>query len=315
MGTIERPPAWLTYSVAGASLIAILDLPYGYYQFLRITVTAYAGYMAYLSMRERRGLWPWGFAFVAILYNPVFVISMSKSFHGTVNLATSALFILELHRAGSQPDQVIDLEPPQKPSVKLDIVGEKFDHPSLLKYWIKAAQPPVTALLIVLSAWGLFAVIRPDIVARIADLANSASPPQPSQDIDLAEFDTLPSVAPIELEIPHSVAPDPSVGSVWAGHYKGEFEGGADGDLRLVEQTGDELAISIEISGPTCVGSFEGFVTATSPQNLIIANAPDPSGNACTISLFRRGNRIDVTEESCTYYHGAACSFSGTARM
>lgn len=90
------PPSWLGWIIAAASVIAILDAPYGYYQLLRLVVTGYAGYMSLLYFRNRQAAAGWLFAFAALLYNPVFVIEMSKEVHAVINLAVAGLILWEL---------------------------------------------------------------------------------------------------------------------------------------------------------------------------------------------------------------------------
>lgn len=95
-GALPSPPTWLTCSIAFACLVAVLDLPYGFYQFLRLVVTAYASYVAFRYFREGQSGIGWAFAFIALLYNPVFVIAMSKGMHAVFNLITVALVLSEL---------------------------------------------------------------------------------------------------------------------------------------------------------------------------------------------------------------------------
>lgn len=108
MTSLKYPPVWLTWVVAGANLLAIADLPYGYYQLLRLVVTGYAAYIAYLYFRRGLSAWGWAFGFIALLYNPLFVISMSKAFHALVNLAVAGAAVVELkiaRRIGGESDR------------------------------------------------------------------------------------------------------------------------------------------------------------------------------------------------------------------
>lgn len=96
MSVFKVPPAWLTYTIAGAAAFALLPLPYGYYQLLRLIVSGYAAYLAWQYFQHYVKKWSWAFTFVAILYNPVFIIAMSKNFHSLVNLATTGLILWDL---------------------------------------------------------------------------------------------------------------------------------------------------------------------------------------------------------------------------
>lgn len=99
------PPKWLSWAVGIACLVAILDMPYGYYQFLRLVVTAYAAYLSYVYFREARAEIGWTFAFFALIYNPVFPISMTKGVHAIFNMLTAAAVLGELYLIRSRDDQ------------------------------------------------------------------------------------------------------------------------------------------------------------------------------------------------------------------
>ncbi|WP_336970763.1 DUF6804 family protein [Sphingobium aromaticiconvertens] len=95
MTALKYPPLWMTKLVAAANLLAILDLPYGYYQLLRLVVTGYGAYVSYLYFKQGLSAWAWSFAFIALLYNPVFLITMSKEFHGVVNVLVAVAILVE----------------------------------------------------------------------------------------------------------------------------------------------------------------------------------------------------------------------------
>lgn len=90
------PPFWLSVAVASACLIAIFELPYGFFQFLRLVVTGYAAYLAFAYFRTGRSGVGWAFAFIALIFNPVFVIAMSKGVHALFDLLTAGLVLGEL---------------------------------------------------------------------------------------------------------------------------------------------------------------------------------------------------------------------------
>lgn len=100
---------------------------------------------------------------------------------------------------------------------------------------------------------------------------------------------------------------------LWIGRFTGTFEGGADGDLTISPANGERVDISLSIGGPSCTGDVAGSGVISDSQ-LVITKPQDESGNRCRLTLFRRGDRIDITEESCSYFHGFECSFSGQVR-
>ena len=92
------PPRWLGWSIAALSILAVADMPYGYYQLLRLLAAGYMGYLAALYFIRRPNPWAWAFAFIALLYNPIFVIAMSKEFHALANLIVAAAIVCEMKK-------------------------------------------------------------------------------------------------------------------------------------------------------------------------------------------------------------------------
>ena len=79
--------------IAVLLFIAVAPLPYGFYTFMRIIVCGCAGYMAYYSFSaEEESLWSWFLGFIAILYNPVATIHMTKEIWMVVDALTGVLF-------------------------------------------------------------------------------------------------------------------------------------------------------------------------------------------------------------------------------
>ncbi len=93
----KSPPSWLTWAVAAASALAVLDWPYGYYQLLRLVVTGYTAYVSYNYFTERKPQIGWIFVFPAVLFNPIFVIAMSKEIHALFNIAAAGLILFEFY--------------------------------------------------------------------------------------------------------------------------------------------------------------------------------------------------------------------------
>lgn len=87
------PPAWLSLAVAAACLVALAPCPYGYYQLLGIVVTGYAVWIALFLIVQQRPVWPWPFALVGVLYNPILKIHMSRDVHNIENIFTALLIV------------------------------------------------------------------------------------------------------------------------------------------------------------------------------------------------------------------------------
>lgn len=79
--------------VAALLFVAVAPLPYGFYTFMRIIVCACAGYMAYNAFTvKEKSIWPWLLGFIAILFNPVATIHMTKEIWMVVDGLTGSLF-------------------------------------------------------------------------------------------------------------------------------------------------------------------------------------------------------------------------------
>ena len=65
--------------VAVLLLLAVLPLPYFYYQLLRIVVTLIAAVNAYKFYEDNQMAWVLVFGIIALIWNPIFPIYMDKS--------------------------------------------------------------------------------------------------------------------------------------------------------------------------------------------------------------------------------------------
>ena len=72
-------------------LIALLDMPYGYYQILRVITFCASVYLA-TQENERGDLWFWAFVACAITYNPIFRLSLGREIWSLVNVLTIVIY-------------------------------------------------------------------------------------------------------------------------------------------------------------------------------------------------------------------------------
>jgi hypothetical protein len=71
---------------------ALFDLPYGYYQFLRIVVTIASIAIAIKFNSAGNSIGVVIFGVLAVLYNPIVKIHMERETHEIVNIATVLIF-------------------------------------------------------------------------------------------------------------------------------------------------------------------------------------------------------------------------------
>lgn len=90
----NSPISYKILALAAALLfIAVAPLPYGFYTFIRIIVCGCASWMAYQSFSAgEKTFWPWLMGFIAILFNPVATIYMTKEIWMVADTFTGALF-------------------------------------------------------------------------------------------------------------------------------------------------------------------------------------------------------------------------------
>ena len=116
---------------------------------------------------------------------------------------------------------------------------------------------------------------------------------------------------------PRSQAPEDTVASApppvtdtWPGKYEGDL---------MVRINPAHKVILVEAQADGCTGDI-GLADGGLPSKAISANELEvvlqPDGVAvCTFRIRKNGDVVTVTEsETCAAYHGATCSFNGTAR-
>jgi len=81
---------------AGMLVLAIADLPYGYYTLLRIVICILAGFTAYTALVSDKKPWLWIFGAIAILFNPIIPIYFDKEIWIFLDAITAIMFIISL---------------------------------------------------------------------------------------------------------------------------------------------------------------------------------------------------------------------------
>ena len=81
------------YFVVALLLIGAFKLPYGYYTFLRIVVTLYTLLLAFYAHDQSKNNIMFLFMGIAILFNPLIPVYLSKDIWKFVDIVTAVLFI------------------------------------------------------------------------------------------------------------------------------------------------------------------------------------------------------------------------------
>lgn len=83
---------------AAMLLIAILPLPYGYYMLLRWLVSLSAIFLAWVANELGKKYWLSLMAIIALLFNPLIPIHLSKGTWTVIDLIVAILFFLSIKK-------------------------------------------------------------------------------------------------------------------------------------------------------------------------------------------------------------------------
>jgi len=87
-------PFWVTFATGLLCLIAIADLPYGFYTLLRLVVCIVGSLLAMESYRQGRV--GWAFGFIALLFNPISKVSFEKEVWQVFDAIAGICFLAQL---------------------------------------------------------------------------------------------------------------------------------------------------------------------------------------------------------------------------
>ena len=80
---------WVIALPIAMMVVAYFDMPYGYYQFLRLVITVIAVWCLLKIYDGSLGIVTFALIAVAIIYNPIAVIHMTREAHQYVNVFTA----------------------------------------------------------------------------------------------------------------------------------------------------------------------------------------------------------------------------------
>lgn len=100
--TRKRPHLIPALLVAVMLIVAVASLPYGYYQFLRWVTCVTAVYIAVMSYTWNKKWATWVFGAIAILFNPLFPIYLTKEIWRPIDIFAAILFIVGIFIIGKQ---------------------------------------------------------------------------------------------------------------------------------------------------------------------------------------------------------------------
>ena len=87
----------ILYLPASLLFVAIFGLPYDYYTFLRLAITGLSLYAAF-ELLEKGSVNFWVMLFIALLFNPLIPIHLSKGIWILINIISGSYFTFIAYR-------------------------------------------------------------------------------------------------------------------------------------------------------------------------------------------------------------------------
>jgi hypothetical protein len=75
------------------AFIAIADLPYGYYTFMRLVVCATAVFAAIVAVKSKQMWAVWACSTLALLFNPIVPVHLTKSLWQPLDFIAGAMLV------------------------------------------------------------------------------------------------------------------------------------------------------------------------------------------------------------------------------
>ena len=99
---MNRAPLTLIFLIPGFLLIAapLISFPYGFYTFLRLTISISAGFIIYLRNKKVKKIDTISiiFAIIVILYNPFIPIHLTREIWTPINFISAAVYFYGFYK-------------------------------------------------------------------------------------------------------------------------------------------------------------------------------------------------------------------------
>lgn len=87
-------PTPAIYVCAMLLFLGVAPLPYGYYTLLRLIACGVFGYAAFLAYERKHEMLPWIYGVLAVLFNPIIKIYLSKDIWQLVDIGAGILLLV-----------------------------------------------------------------------------------------------------------------------------------------------------------------------------------------------------------------------------
>jgi hypothetical protein len=92
---LEKRPHLIPAIIAAIMLLlALTSWPYGYYQLLRLVVCGVSVYVGFMAYNWQKMWATWLFGSIAVLFNPLIPILLSREIWQPINAACALLFVV-----------------------------------------------------------------------------------------------------------------------------------------------------------------------------------------------------------------------------
>lgn len=89
---------WIKISLTILLLLCLLDMPYWYYQLVRIFGTIGFAYLAYIDYKNKVKFTPYIFGIAAILINPIAKISFGREMWNVIDIVLAGILIVSFFK-------------------------------------------------------------------------------------------------------------------------------------------------------------------------------------------------------------------------
>ena len=96
-------PIPVIYGTAVLLAVAVLPLPYGYYQLLRLVATGVFAWAAVIAFQRGSAVYGFGFAVLGLLFNPVMPVYLSKALWAPIDVGAAVALVLSKRVIGPVP--------------------------------------------------------------------------------------------------------------------------------------------------------------------------------------------------------------------
>lgn len=122
---LEKQPHLIPVTIATIMLLsALAPFPYGYYQLLRLVVCGAAVYVAFMAFNLQKIWAVWVFGFVAILFNPLIPIHLSREIWQPIDVICAILFIAMMFVLEKPVEYVQDTSC----AIKVNSIQEEYEY-------------------------------------------------------------------------------------------------------------------------------------------------------------------------------------------